>query len=86
MNRHSGPGADAWNYTLHGTDWTVGDCGKVTFPQSPINITHANDTDGVKKVIDWASKRFAFVTKFRPTPIEWMGVQDYVYQINLTIS
>lgn len=48
-----------------------------------MDVVHANNTDpaDVKYVVDWYAYHFAFVTKYRPSPIFSAGIKDYVYQI-----
>lgn len=46
-----------------------------------IKKVNATDPADVKAVYDWFSYHFAFVTKYRPSPIFSAGPKDFVYQI-----
>jgi carbonic anhydrase len=73
-----------WDYKNHGTDWNFTNCNNTEGAQSPRNIEHTTSPDGTKKVTDWNQFNFGFIPNFRPSNIDFNGIQDFVYQLNLT--
>ena len=74
-------GDDTWNYENHGDDWTMGNCGVTTSPQSP--IAFSDDGSAPK---EWGLD-FSMLTAWSvPEEIsaDNHGITNYVYQIKAT--